>query len=272
MKAYAFLLALLLLLSGCTVGNDGDTPSPGGVVQVSPTPLPTASPGEPSWWEGITLAELPTEITPFGTIAASEALVCLALFSQAEVGLYASPDPTAGLLLRKGTTLQFFPQIYSTQRYNSPEASWGDVDGDGEEELSVKYLVKDTDGAIVYELHIYEWDGASWSDHAFDQKYFQPLLEEMLTYQYQDGVVTLALGSSSCEIWYDGDKEPTGLAPVGELVFFRQEEGGYVVIFGLRLTLPDGGNYDAATLSADLIYADDGFSLQNYKLEPVGGV
>ena len=279
MKKRCFALALLLLLSGCTSAAGPSSPPSAGTASPSPgtsaspsgSPIPITTP-ENTWWDGKTVEDLPTKVEPIGNISSMDGPVCLALLPDADIGLYGDGDPTLGVLLRKGDYLQFFPQTYSTARYTSPELRWADMDGDGEEELAVKYLVNDTAGNIVYELHIYEWDGRGWIDHAFDKSCFAPLLEGVITYQYRDGYVNLVAGGSSSSTWYSGEEEPNGLAPIGNLVFFRQESGGYLVIFGLRLALPDGKEADVATLTARLVYDGTGFSLKNYTLESIGGV
>lgn len=272
MKKLYLSLALALLLSGCATTNRDVSPSPMGTVKMAESPTPSATP-EKLWWEGKTAVDLPTEVEPAGNISSVDGPVCLALLSDADIGLYGDGDPTAGVLLRKGDYVQFFPQTYATARYTLPELNWADIDGDGENELAVKYLVEDTEGDIVYELHIYEWDGTAWTDHPFTQAEFTPLLEGLVTYRYEDDYVTLTVGSSTDRLWYEGEEEPVGLAPIGDLVFFRQEGDGYVVIFGLRLELSGGGaGYDAATLTAQLSYDGESFALSDYALETVGGV
>lgn len=277
MKKLCFFLALALLLSGCTAPTGDASPAPTGSLKMAEpsdasSPAPTATP-EKLWWEDKTAADLPTEVEPAGNISSVDGPVCLALLPEADVGLYGDGDPTAGVLLRKGDYVQFFPQTYATARYTLPELSWADVDGDGESELAVKYLVEDTDGDIVYELHFYEWDGKAWTDHPFTQAEFGPLLEGLVSYRYEDGYVTLTAGDSTDRLWYEGDAEPQGLAPIGNLVFFRPQGDGYAVIFGLRLELAGRGPvYDVATLTARLRYDGERFTLSDYVLETVGGV
>lgn len=274
MKKCTFALVLLLLLSGCTkpqsaVPSPVESGSPSPVASPSGSPTPTP---EVLWWEGKAAQDLPTEVEPIGNISSVDGPVCLALLPDADIGLYGDPDPTAGILLRKGDYLQFFPQTYATARYTAPELSWADVDGDKEKELVIKYLVNDTDGDIVYELHIYEWDGKAWSDNAFSQDLYRSLLKDIISYRYQDGYVSFVAGGSSTRAWYDGEDAPKGLAPIGNLVFFRQEGSRYTAIFGLQLELPDDKTYDVATLTASLVYDGEDFSLKDYYLESVGGV
>ncbi len=272
MKKRFLLLALALLLSGCSAPTGDAASSPAGMMEKAESSAPSAAP-EKLWWEGRAAADLPTEVEPAGNISSVDGPVCLALLPEAGIGLYGDGDPTAGILLRKGDYLQFFPQTYATARHTLPELSWADVDGDGENELTVKYLVEDTDGDIVYELHIYEWDGKTWTDHPFTRAEFAPMLEGLVSYGYKDGYVTLTAPGSTDRLWYEGHADPLGLAPIGNLVFFRQERGGYVVIFGLQLAL-DGSSavYDAATLTARLRYDGAGFTLSGYAIETVGGV
>lgn len=277
MKKLSLALVLLLLLTGCTKPDSTPSASPPGTGSTTPAPTSSASPmptptPEKQWWEGLGAADLPTEVEPIGNISSMDGPVCLALLPEADIGLYGDPDPAKGVLLRKGDYVQFFPQTYSTARYPSPELNWTDLDGDKELELVVKYLVNDSDGDIVYELHIYEWDGKIWTDHAFDQAAYRALLDGFISYQYKDGYVTLVAGGSSTRGWYEGEEAPKGLAPLGDLVFFRPVGSGYAVIFGLRLELPGGDRYDIATLTANIKYEGENFSLTNYYLESVGGV
>lgn len=277
MKKLCLTFAMLLLLSGCTSPVSEVSPSPTETVSPSPgvsasdTPTPTPTP-EVLWWEGKTAEYLPIEVEAPGNISSVDGPVCLALLPDADIGLYGDGDPAAGILLRKGDYLQFFPQIYATARYTMPELNWADVDGDKEKELVIKYLVNDTDGDIVYELHIYEWDGKAWTDNAFSRDCYQALLKDIISYQYKDGYVNLVAGGSSTRGWYDGEDAPKGLAPIGNLVFFRQEGTNYTVIFGLQLELSDDETYDVATLTAGLRYDGKDFLLKDYYLESVGGV
>lgn len=277
MKKRYFALVLLLLLSGCTPAQDSPAPSPAVTgtaappTAATPTVTPTPTPEKP-WWDELTAEDLPDTVEPIGNMSSLDGPFCLALLSEEDIGLYGDGDPTAGILLRKRNYLQFFPQTYSTARYPSPELTWADVDGDEEKELAIKYLVNDTDGSIVYELHIYEWDGKEWADRAFDNACYSALLKDVLSYQYQDGYVKLVAGGSATRAWYDGEGEPKGLAPLGDLVFFRYDSSRYKVIFGLRVERPDGKTSDVATLTASLVYDGETFSLKDYRLESVGGV
>lgn len=278
MKKLFPLLVLVLLLTGCTrepaPPSTTDTTSP--VPSVNPTvSVPAATPSptpEKSWWEGRTAERLPAEAASVGSIASLDGPVCLALLPQEDIGLYGDPDPTLGILLRKGEHLQFFPQTYATTRYTLPELAWANVDGDNDKELTIKYLVEDLDGNIVYEWHVYEWDGTEWTDRGFTPDIYRPILEELISYAYKDGVVTISAANDSVTAHYDGDKAPQGLAPPGELVFFRYDGDTLKVVFGLRLALSNEKTSDIATLTATLTYDGDGFSMSNYYLEQVGGV
>lgn len=271
-------LLLLLLLSGCAEST-ATTPSPAepsaaipsSVATPTPVPVPTTA-VEGLWWEALTREDLPEEVEPIGNISSVDGPVCLGLLEEEDIGLYGDGDPQNGVLLRKGEVLQFFPQIYATARYTLPELDWLDWDGDGEKELVVKYLVKDTDGDIIYEFHVYRWDGTAWTDHPFSVARYRDLLSDILRYRYADGLVKLVAGGSAISARVPDGAAPTGLAPIGDLVFFRKEGGSYTVIFGLRLLLPGGEEQDVATLTASLIYDGTDFSLQNYVLESVGGV
>lgn len=264
-------LLLLLFLTGCT-GPGGTVSSPAATPTAGPSaPVPTSSP-IPAWWEGKTAASLPAAVEEAGNISTVNGPVCLGLIPEADIGLYGDPDPALGILLRKGEHLQYFPQVYSTARYVLPELSWTDLDGDGEHELVAKFLVDDLDGKIIYELHVYEWDGAGWTDHGFTAAYFRPLLDKLISYSYENHEVRLTAGGPPVTTWYEGPA-PSGLAPVGDLVFFREENGGCVVTFGLRLAFSDGSpDRDIAALSAAVRYGERGFSLDHYYLESIGGV
>lgn len=266
------LLCLLLLLTGC------GSPAPGASPMASSLPaLPTRSADTPSsstppptpsdtyedqWWEALTIADLPADSSSGGNCR------LLSELPGEDIALYGGPEPDAGVLLRKGDTLSYFAQVYSTVRGVAPELRWEDLDDDGDPELAVKYLTDDENGNAVYELHIYEWRDGVWIDHGFTEDLFRPLLEDALTYDYDGTSATLSAGRSSVKVWCDGDPGP--LLPAGDLVFFRYESGFFTAVFGLRLkNLPQN---DAATLTARLVYDGETFTLKDYQLISLGGV
>ncbi len=277
-KLPTLLLLLILALSSCKAGSPAPTTAETVLPTFSANPpvsspvsTPSPTPGT-TWWEGKTAGTLPTSIASADSILTLDGPVCLALLPEESIGLYGDPDPTLGILLRKGSHLQFFPQLYSTTRYVLPELVWNDVDGDAKEELAIKYLVSDTDGRIVYEWHIYEWDGAEWTDRGFTPEVYLPILNDLISYRYENDVITLSAGGDSITAHYDGVQALKGLAAPGDLVFFRYEDSTLKVVFALQLALSNGGRYDIATLTATLTYDGNGFSMTNYSLDGLNSV
>ena len=286
MKSLFPVLLAALLLSACT----GETaaspapsqPSPASSVQPSAVPpTPSASPEAPAWWEGISAAYLPDTLAAAEDIeAGSGSLYRLAELSGQDIALYGyggdSDGAPCGVLLAQGDTLTPFDQVYlSAEHPMLPQLRWEDLDGDGGEELAVIYLVSNSAGSSVFELHVYQpQPGGGWRDCGLRSDYYVPLLEDLLSFSYDhvENTVTIAAGTEKISAWYDGPSEPDGLAPVGNLVFFRCEDGAYTAVFGLQIAAGDASPVDIGTLTARVAYDGKSLALTDFQLTALGGV
>lgn len=288
-KISCFIYLMLLFLSGC--GRADVAPLTGASVTNFPSdagspstvvPFGEAETEELTWginfgMEDIVLDDLPRENAKpdqFGVSSRTEPIFLLASVEKADIRLYGLNTPKEyGILLRKGDVLQYFQQTYGVQDGVLPELQWEDLDADGQSELVARYFIDNRDGKAVYELHIYEPGQDGWTDHGLTPEVYRPLLEDLIHYRYDEelSTVTISMEQLSTSIWYGDEMMPTGLAPLGDLVFFRSKENRFQIVFGLRLET-EGARVDIATLTADLNYDGQGFSLQNYELTPLGGV
>ena len=286
MKSLFPVLLAALLLSACT----GETaaspapsqPSPASSVQPSAVPpTPSASPEAPAWWEGISAADLPDTLAAAEDIeAGSGSLYRLAELSGQDIALYGyggdSDGAPCGILLAQGDTFTPFDQIYlSAEHPMLPQLRWEDLDGDGSEELAVVYLVSNSAEDSVFELHVYQpQSDGSWNDCGLLSDYYAPLLADLLTFSYdhEENTVTITAGTEKISAWYDGPSEPDGLAPVGNLVFFRWEDGAYTAVFGLQITAEDASPMDIGTLTARVTYDGESLTLKDFQLTALGGV
>lgn len=280
------LLGALLLLSACT-GETAVSPSPSQsapVSSVQPSAVPPSSsetPEEPAWWEDISADDLPDTLSAAEDIeAGSGSLYRLAELSGQDIALYGyggdSDGAPCGILLAQGDTLTPFDQVYlSAEHPMLPQLRWEDLDGDGSEELAVVYLVSNSAEDSVFELHVYQpQSDGSWNDCGLLSDYYAPLLAELLTFSYdhEENTVTITAGTEKISAWYDGPSEPDGLAPVGNLVFFRWEDGAYTAVFGLQITAEDASPMDIGTLTARVTYDGESLTLKDFQLTALGGV
>lgn len=280
------LLGALLLLSACT-GETAVSPSPSQsapVSSVQPSAVPPSSsetPEEPAWWEDISADDLPDTLSAAEDIeAGSGSLYRLAELADQDIALYGyggdSDGAPCGVLLAQGDTLTPFDQIYlSAEHPMLPQLRWEDLDGDGSEELAVVYLVSNSAEDSVFELHVYQpQSDGSWNDCGLLSDYYAPLLADLLTFSYdhEENTVTITAGTEKISAWYDGPSEPDGLAPVGNLVFFRWEDGAYTAVFGLQITAGDASPMDIGTLTARVTYDGESLTLKDFQLTALGGV
>ena len=195
------LLAALALLAGCTGKTSPSgtpTPTPAPAVSSAPAPTPAASgaPGDQGlvWGENFGMEDIDVDSLPTQTAAApdlwTERLSLVGAVPEADISLYLLNLARPGVLLRQGGEFSYFP--LERQFQDLPLLVWRDFDGDGSEELAVRYLMAldplsekyGLDGDVLwprFELHIYGRDGASWSDASFGdaadlRAFLQPLL------------------------------------------------------------------------------------------------
>ena len=244
------LLAAALLLSACT-GETAVSPSPSQSAPVSsarPSDAPPSSsdaPEAPAWWRISPQRTCRTPCPPRRTSRrAAAASTGLPSCPTRDIVLYGyggdSDGAPCGVLLARGDTLTPFDQVcLSAQHPMLPQLRWDDLDGDGSGELAVVYLVSNSAGSSVFELHVYRpLSDGGWADCGLLPGYYGPLLDGLLSFSYDhdENTVTITAGSEKISVWYDGPNEPDGLAPVGGLVFFRYEDGVYTAVFGLQIT------------------------------------
>ncbi|MEQ2442279.1 hypothetical protein WMO64_02215 [Pseudoflavonifractor sp. CLA-AP-H29] len=280
------LLAAALLLSACT-GETAVSPSPSQSAPVSsarPSDAPPSSsdaPEAPAWWENISTEDLPDTLSAAEDVqAGSGSLYRLAELPDQDIVLYGyggdSDGAPCGVLLARGDTLTPFDQVcLSAQHPMLPQLRWDDLDGDGSGELAVVYLVSNSAGSSVFELHVYRpLSDGGWADCGLLPGYYGPLLDGLLSFSYDhdENTVTITAGSEKISVWYDGPNEPDGLAPVGGLVFFRYEDGAYTAVFGLQITAGDASPADIGTLTAQVSYDGDALTLTDFRLNANGGV
>ena len=276
------LLGALLLLSACT-GETAVSPSPSQSVPISsvqPSAVPPSSseaPEEPAWWEDISADDLPDTLSAAEDIeAGSGSLYRLAELPAQDIVLYGYGGDAGGILIAQGDVLTPFDQLYlSAEHPMLPQLRWEDLDGDGGEELAVIYLVSNSAGSSVFELHVYQpQPGGGWRDCGLRSDYYVPLLEDLLSFSYDhvENTVTIAAGTEKISAWYDGPSEPDGLAPVGNLVFFRCEDGAYTAVFGLQIAAGDASPVDIGTLTARVAYDGKSLALTDFQLTALGGV
>lgn len=276
------LLGALLLLSACT-GETAVSPSPSQSVPISsvqPSAVPPSSseaPEEPAWWEDISADDLPDTLAAAEDIeAGSGSLYRLAELPAQDIVLYGYGGDAGGILIAQGDVLTPFDQLYlSAEHPMLPQLRWEDLDGDGGEELAVIYLVSNSAGSSVFELHVYQpQPGGGWRDCGLRSDYYVPLLEDLLSFSYDhvENTVTIAAGTEKISAWYDGPSEPDGLAPVGNLVFFRCEDGAYTAVFGLQIAAGDAPPVDIGTLTARVAYDGKSLALTDFQLTALGGV
>ena len=287
-KLLPLTLALLLLLSACTSAEADATPVPDirPSASLNPeSPAPTAAQPEDRWWEGVSHADLPSDLSPVGEIeAGSGRLYFLASLPEQELALYGYGGDTdgapCGILLGSGSTLTHFEQVYLSAEHPAlPELWWDDFDADGSGELAVNYLVSNTSSANVFELHIYEpqQDG-SWSDHALLPEDYTAQLKSMIEYQYDADcrVVTASVPSGSAEFPLNDDEpEPAGAYPLFFLnrTFYRRDGGALTGVYGLGVmlnTLKAPRYFGLVT--AEIEYDGDSFTLAHIALQSTLGV
>lgn len=289
MKSSAILapaLALMLSLAAC-----GGEPAPGTVPGAAPSPsaLPAASPTSapspaPLWWEEISCADLPSEPSaPEDIRPDSGAVYQLAVLPEQEITLYgyggSDGEAPSGILIGSGITLSHFDQRYlPAENPALPEVWWADFDGDGSEELAVKYFVENHAQLSVSELHIYEPDGAGWRDHPFTAEDYVEQLTAAVAVRYEPlarRVVAEAGGFEAAFYLEDlpaPDGDPPPLSFVTQ-VFYRYEDGHFVGVYGTGVMLEGvGAPLLFALTLGDVVYDGEGFTLENIKLESTSGV
>lgn len=285
MKRMLLSLSLLALLCGCSSAPAEPTPLP--AATPSPTPVPESPPPtgtpEPLWWD-VSPEELPaTPATAAEAVAGGEDFYLLAQLPEQDIALYGrgpGAEGCTGVLLRRGEVLTPFEQRYLPLSEPAlPEVRWIDLDGDGGEELAVKYMLENHTGRHVFQLWVYEpqADG-SWTACGLTEEEVDGLLAGQVDFRYDPAsrTVTASLPRSSASLLLSGqDATPQDGYPLCFLdrVFYRYEDGQYTGVYGVGVLLKgaEAPRY-FATVTARVVYDGAGFQLTDLSLTETGGV
>lgn len=263
MKRALFLsCAGLLLLTGCGGEDAARTPSP-----VSPSPTVSAAPtaSQAPWWESLAPEDLPTQVASLEELAGLGAEEAALLGEVPAAALYGLGNEE-GILLERDGALSYFPQAWCPPDLPTlPELYQLDLDGDGEDEVAARYLVQAEGEQILYDLHIYDWEGGTCADCPVTAEACAALAGAELetVWSPSAGTFTLFCGGDSvtCQV-------PEGVSGEVSLsldaCFFRESEAGFTVVLGARAA--PGGTWFANVL-AGVIYSDRSFSLRDVRLE-----
>ena len=268
MRRLLAMCSILLLLSAC--GGQAPaiwTPSP-----TAPAPAPSATPqGSEAPWASITPEQLPTVQADLESLSllSSPQIFLLGTAPEDDVALYGlNPGYGGGVLLRRGEHLTHFDQVFSPAETPAlPELYQLDLDGDGQSELAVRYLASAQAERIVYDLHIYDWDGETWTDCAATGARCAALALRQLTVDYDEssGLLTLSYGLTSATYQVPAQHQGDPGALALDSAFFRSSDGRFTVVLGARA---QATGTCFANVLADLEYSDGSFALRNIRIEP----
>ncbi len=276
MKRLSLLLALLLLLTSCKAGGTQEpaTAQPTSSLPPSPTVTPSPDPDAPLW-AALTLEELPSQLADPAQMPAVSSPQAFLLGCQLDEEIYLyglNAGYGGGVLLRHGETLTHFEQVFSTVEHAVlPELWWGDFNGDGEDELGVRYLVSVEGDAIVYDLHLYTWMEDTWSDCPVTRDNCAELFLQEVEQDYdaRTGTLTLSYGVTSAVYQFPKAVDSPGHLTMGYSCFFREQSGIFTVVLGVRV---DQTGAHMANVVADIVPEGDGFTFRNIRVEPTMGV
>lgn len=176
------LLCALALLAACGKEEPLNwTPTP-----ATPRPTATAAAEGEAPWASLTVDDLPTSLADPNDLFSDDSpqVYLLGCKLSEELYLYGLNDGYGGgILLRQGEELTHFDQAFASPEAPAlPELYLTDTDGDGQEELAVRYLMEAQGDRIAYDLHIYRCTEDTWSDLAVThQLCAQKALEEVET-------------------------------------------------------------------------------------------
>lgn len=273
MKHLVWLLCLLLL-SGCGARTAAPSPtsSPPIPTAVVPAPPSTPTPGTDTWGEDIPADKLPLELGGLyedGPVS----LVVTASIPEEGIALYTVRKEGQSMgkrLLRHGN----FLQVVGTSGLTSdtityPVFQWADFDGDGATELATVEEVYTTTT-----LTLYEWDGYHWTSHPYTT------YEEDL-----HGVLNFTQSGRSASLTYGGQSATYTMGPGGKqmgeeltfggaqkiAIFSVDAKNTITAVFGVGAKV-DGEAMLFATVSAEVEYEDQSFTLRHISLISIGGV
>ena len=259
------LLCALALLTACGKEEPLNwTPTP-----ASPQPMATA-PAEEAPWAALTVDDLPTVLAQPADLFSSEEpqVYLLGCKLSEEIYLYGLNEGWGGgILLRRGEDLTHFDQAFSPIDTPAlPELYLSDTDGDGEDELSARYLMAADGDRIVYDLHIYDWAGEAWTDCGVTHDLCaQKALAEVETdYDPASGRFTLSYGSTSA-VYRLPDAHRSGPGTLTlDTCFFREQDGVFTVVLGARL---DATGSLFANILATIDCQGQDFTLRDIRVE-----
>ena len=265
MKKCAWLLTALFLLAGCTREEPARiwTASP-----ASPTPSAAVSPEpESAWWEGLVEEDLPTGLASPDQLGALGEEEVLLLGRTAVTSLYVLGGDSGILLLRNGRLSHFGQQFSPKDSLSLPELYQWDYDGDGLDELAVRYLMEAEGDQIVYDLHIYDWSDETCTDLPVTRDACADRALAAVTSDYDpgSGTLTLSYGDTSAVYRFPEQYRQSPGRISFATSFFREQNGVFTVILGARAE--STGAWFANVL-ADIEYDGADFTLRNLRVEP----
>lgn len=261
------LLCALALLSACGKEEPLNwTPTP-----ATPRPTAAAPAEEEAPWAALTVDDLPTALAQASDLFSGEEpqIYLLGCKLGEELYLYGLNEGWGGgVLLRRGEELTHFDQAFSpTDTPALPELHLADYDGDGSEELAVRYLMAADGDRIAYDLHIYDWADGAWTDCGVTHDICaQKALGEVETdYDAASGRFTLSYGSTSAvyQVPAQYRSDPGGLTL--DTCFFREQDGIFTVVLGARL---DTTGTLFANILATIDFQGGDFTLRDIRVEP----
>jgi len=261
------LLCALALLAACGKKEPLNwTPTP-----ATPRPTATAAAEGDAPWASLTVDDLPTSLADPNDLFSDDSpqVYLLGCKLSEELYLYGLNDGYGGgILLRQGEELTHFDQAFASPEAPAlPELYLTDTDGDGQEELAVRYLMEAQGDRIAYDLHIYRCTEDTWSDLAVThQLCAQKALEEVETdYDAAAGRFTLSYGNTSAVYQVPGQYQSDPGRLTLDTCFFREQDGVFTVVLGARL---DSTGVLFANVLASIDCEGDNLVLRDIRVEP----
>ncbi len=261
------LISIAALLTGCF---PAPTPSPSAPaapseevrgLQVTPSQAP---------WASLSPDDLPTQEEELSTFFAqsSPSICLLGSVEAAHVSLYGlNHGYGAGILLWDGNILTHFDQSFA----ELPQLWWADFDGDGQEELAVRYLIEQNDqGVCAYDLAFYRPSQSGWVCCPVSRDLCADRLLEKLDTSWDDRthILTLTCAGQQVTIPFPEDRSP-GRLVVGHMCLFYEEANRFSAV--LDVWIPSL-SLSAATLRTEILYDGETFQFQNICLDFNSGV
>ena len=175
----------------------------------------------------------------------------------------------AGVLLRQGDHLDYYPRVAYLEGPQTVQAGMalGDYDGDGADELAVSVCTGAGTGVSVYELHLFEFQGEGFSQPAsLTEEDFRGAVAGSV-----DSETAVRDGRTLMTLYWQGTKQVCDLTPLARDLdpLWERAVPGYQYHFDLSgvpirasaaLSVYGGGGY-IADYSADVAYDGAALSL-----------